>query len=177
MNDDAELTKTERLDLLKIIRAREKLAKTIAKERSAELKAKVEVQLSAIYRFDQDKVWENAKEIAENVVDEARRTVAERCKELGIPARFAPDLHLQWYGRGENAFRERRAELRKTADARIDELEMQARVKIERMSLVAQTEVVTNGLSDSARLFLEKLPSIEVLMPELEVGKFDLLTD
>jgi hypothetical protein len=171
------LTNKEADNLCRIIRAREKVAKTMAKERSAELKAKVEEQLAATYSFDQDEVWKKAEESADKVVEEARRTVAERCKELGIPTRFAPDLHLGWYRRGENASKERRAELRKVADAKIDELEMQARVKIERMSLSAQTEVIANGLSDTARLFLEKLPSIEVLMPELEVVKFDLLTD
>jgi hypothetical protein len=175
--NNGTLTHKEADNLCRIIRQREKLAKTMAKERSASLKAKVEEQLNAIYSFDQDETWESAHDAAEKVVEEARRTVAERCKELGIPARFAPDLHLGWYSRGENASKERRAELRKIADARIDELEMQARTKIERMSITAQTEIISIGLSDTAKVFLEKLPSIEALMPELDVGKFDLLTD
>ena len=100
--NNGTLTHKEADNLCRIIRQREKLAKTMAKERSASLKAKVEEQLNAIYSFDQDETWESAHDAAEKVVEEARRTVAERCKELGIPARFAPDLHLGWYSRGEN---------------------------------------------------------------------------
>jgi hypothetical protein len=86
-------------------------------------------------------------------------------------------LHLAWYSRGENASKERRAELRRVADAKIDELEMQARVKIERMSCTAQTEIISTGLSDTAKLFLDKLPSVEVLMPAFDIKQSDLLTD
>jgi hypothetical protein len=53
---NATLTNKEKDNLCRVIRQREKVAKTMAKERSAELKAKVEEQLAAIYSFDQDEV-------------------------------------------------------------------------------------------------------------------------
>jgi hypothetical protein len=52
------------------------------------------------YSFDQDEVWRQAAEAAEREVSKAKRQVAARCRELGIPDRFAPSLELNWRHRG-----------------------------------------------------------------------------
>jgi hypothetical protein len=71
--------------------------------------------------------------------------------------------------RGENMVNERRAELRRKAQKSADALEQKARAEIERLSVQAQTEILSNGLeSDAARLFLEKMPTMDNLMPALE---------
>jgi hypothetical protein len=106
------ISKGDREDLQRLIRQREKVLKSAAKQRSAELLADFENQLGSQFTFDQDEIWEKAQTAADREVQKARQAVAARCRELGIPARFAPDLELRWYGRGENAVPKRRDELR-----------------------------------------------------------------
>ena len=56
-----EMTKGERNDLAKLVRQNERLAKTAATQRSAELLADFERQLGTIYSFDDDEVWKAAE--------------------------------------------------------------------------------------------------------------------
>lgn len=78
--------------------------------------------------------------------------IAERCRKLGISERFRPRLEVHWYRRGENALKDRRAELCK----------------------VAQTRLVEEGLgTDAARQLLEELPAAEASMPPLEVTELE----
>ncbi|MGO9684619.1 MAG: hypothetical protein ACLP0B_14950 [Steroidobacteraceae bacterium] len=162
------MSKGEREDLQRLVRQREKVLKSAARQRSSELLADFENQLGSTYKFDEDETWAAAAEAAEREVAKAEARVAARCAELGIPKRFAPSLDLQWYSRGENAVKERRAELRKMATTRIEAIERDAIVKIEMASVTAQTEIAVAGLtSDAARAFAAKLLDIEVLMPKL----------
>ena len=118
-----QLSNAERERLLKVARLREKVAKTAAGERATAMIADFEQQLASCYRFDQDVTWKAAHDAADQIVEEARRKIGDRCAELGIPERFASDLGLRWYSRGENASKERRAELRKIAVTRITAIE------------------------------------------------------
>jgi hypothetical protein len=162
------MTRTEREDLQRLVRQREKVLKSAAKQRSAELLADFENQMSQQFSFNQDEVWAKARELADREVDKAQKLVEARCRELGIPARFAPELNLAWYSRGENAFRERRVELRATAKSRIAAIEAKAITDIEVECLTAQTELAVSGLTtDAARGFIDRLPGIEALMPKL----------
>jgi hypothetical protein len=168
------MTKGEREDLQRLIRHRERVLKSAAAQRSAELMADFEQQLASEYSYDQDETWKRAVEEADRAVEQAKALIAARCEELGIPAKFAPGLHLSWHGRGENAVRERRAELRAVAKTRIAAIEKEAGLKIELHSIELQTQIIQQGLtSEAARSFLESLPAIEVLMPPLEVGKIE----
>lgn len=171
---DGRMTKPERDDLARVTRLRERVAKTGAAERSAWLLSDFEAQLSAIYSFDDDAVWKRAKEAAQKVVDAAQADVAARCRELGIPDKFAPELALHWYGRGENAVAERRTELRMAAKARIAAEEKRAKSEIERWSAETQTKLLAAGLdSAEARAFLEAMPTPESLMPRLTLGEVE----
>ncbi len=163
------MTRRDREDLARLARLRERVAKTSASQRKAELLADFERQLGAIHSYDDDETWRALKDDAQQAVDEADRRVAERCRELGIPSRFRPFLHLSWHGRGENAAKERRAELRRIATTRLDALEKQAKAEIEARSAVIQTEILAGGLETSAaRAFLESMPTPEALMPPLD---------
>jgi hypothetical protein len=143
--------------------------KTAAGQRSAELLAEFEQQLASIYSYDQDEIWKQATEAAGKAVAKAKAQIAARCKELGIPARFAPTVEWGWRGRGENAVAERCGELRAVAKTRIAVIETAAFVKIEMSCLDAQTQVIANGLSsEAARSFFEAMPNVEALMPPLE---------
>jgi hypothetical protein len=144
------MSKGEREDLARLVRLREKVLKSAAAQRSVQLIADFEQQLASVYSFDQDEIWKKAVRAARQAVDEAKDVIAARCKELGIPARFAPGLDLGWYGRGENAVREIRNELRRVATTRIAALQKEACVKIELHCLELQTQIIANGLGSPA---------------------------
>lgn len=172
------MTKGERSELASLIRKRERVLKAAATERSAAMMAEYDRQSAAIYAYDDDDVWKRATEIAAEAVKQANEAVAERCKELGIPPEFAPSLAFGWSGRGQNAVAARRAELRRMAKSRVDAIELEARTRIEKMSLDAQTEVVANGLqSDAAKAFLENMPTMDALMPSIDVVEIRALVD
>jgi hypothetical protein len=59
------------------------------------------------------------------------------------------------------------------ATTRIEAIESKARTEIEVSCLEAQTRLASSGLSsDAARQFIEKLPSVESLMPRLSFEEF-----
>jgi len=162
------MTKHEREDLQRLVRQREKVLKSAAKQRSAELIADFENQMGQEFSFDQDEVWERATKIAQAALAKANEQIAARCHEIGIPKRFAPRLDLSWYGRDENATKQRRDELRKMAETRIVAIERKAVTKIELSCLAAQEQIALSGLTtEAARQFVEALPKIEALMPRL----------
>jgi hypothetical protein len=167
------ISKSEREDLQRLVRQREKVLKSAAKQRSAELLADSENQMGQQYAFDQDEVWEQAAKAAEREVQKAQKLVAAHCRELGIPNQFAPSLSLSWSHRGyDNAVDKRRAELRRVAQAQIEAIERKALVEIELGCLQAQEQIALSGLtSDKALQFIEELPSIEKLMPKLSFGE------
>ena len=169
-DDTNAMTRRDREDLAKLARLRERVAKTAAARRKAELLADFEQQLATTYAYDSDEVWKAATEAAERAVEAAKKKIDERCAELGIPRPFRPTLGLGWYGRGENAVKERRAELRKVATRRLEAMEKDARAEIEARSAITQTEILAGGLETSAaRAFLESMPTPEALMPPLDI--------
>jgi hypothetical protein len=162
------MTRSEREDLLRIARKREKVAKTDASHRAAQLKANFEQQLDTRYTPEQDPVWEELYKNAERVVAEAQKKLARDCTAKGIPEQCAPQINLIWFERGRNTFRNERAEMRRVAYARIDELEKAAKVEIERVSLSIQTDLIRDSLQSSqAKAFLDRMPSADALMPAL----------
>jgi hypothetical protein len=167
------MTKGEREDLQRLVRQREKVLKSTAKQRSAELLADFENQMGSEFAFDDDATWAQAYKEAKIEVEKAQRTVARRCRELGIPDRFAPDLEMRWRHRGyDNLVDKRKAELRKMATTRIAAIEQKAITDIELGCLKAQEQIALAGLTtDAARSFIEALPSIETLMPALSYAE------
>jgi hypothetical protein len=163
------LTSREARDLADLVRKRERVAKSAAKQRSAELLAKVEAQLSTIFKVE-DERWRDIVDAAKKAADDANAQIAMICAEGGIPEDFQPRIQVGWLGRRETAYAERRAELRKLAQAKIAALEAAARVAIERQSVEAETQLLAGALSsDGARQMLATLPSIENLMPTIGV--------
>ena len=125
------MTKGERTDLARLIRRRAKLARDAATQRAAEVLADFERQIGTVYSYDEDDVWKAATEAAEEAVRDAQKVIAKRCDELGIPPEFRPGVSFGWYGRGQNAAKDRRSELRKMATTQIAAAEKAARTKIE----------------------------------------------
>lgn len=166
---DNKMTKGEREDIQRLIRQREKVLKSAAKQRSAELIADFENQMAAEYRLGDDPVWEELARIAEAEVEKLDKRVQARCRELGIPAQFSPGLSLNWRHKGwSNALEKRVAELRTSAKAEIEAMEKKAIVQIEMASVEAQTQIAVAGLtSDAAHAFVQQLPTVEKLMPQM----------
>jgi hypothetical protein len=163
------MTRDEREGLQRLVRQRERVLKSAARQRSAELVADFENQIGQQYAFDDDEIWEKAVKSVEPVLRKAQAEIAARCRELGIPARFGPKLGLSWRGRGyDNSIEHRKAELRRMAQTHVEAIERKAVTEIELSCLEAQTQLATASLtSDAARLFVERLPIIETLMPPL----------
>ena len=88
-----------------------------------------------------------------------------------MPADFRPQLNLSWYDRGKSAGAQRREELRKVAHAQLDAVGKAASAAIDRAELgKACTDLAAGALqSDEARAWLEKLPTLEQLMPPLQM--------
>ena len=172
------MTRGEIANLERLIRKQERVRKAALDQQAAALKADFEAQISAEYGFDDDAVWKKANELAEEAVDTANGEIAKRCEELGIPKEFAPRLSMYWCSRGENAVRERRAELRKKADAEIAALKQSARTQIELWSLKALTDLASQTLtSKAAKVYFAKMPSPADLMPKLEYQQVHALLD
>jgi hypothetical protein len=163
------MTRAELEDLQRLVRQREKVLKSAARQRSAELIADFENQMGSEYAFDQDETWAKAKQAAEREVKRAQAIIAARCRELGIPDRFAPGLELVWHTRGyDNSIQRRKTELRVMAETQIAAIERKAFVEIEASCLDAQTKLALAGCtSEMARTFVDSLPSIDTLMPRL----------
>lgn len=165
------MTKQEREALAKLIRQRERLAKTAAAERSAQLLADFEQQADRHYHYNEDEVWRRVMATAKEAVGRAQEEIAARCRELGIPAPFQPTISIMW-SQQRAAIGAERAKMRQVARRRIEQIEASARTAIERASVKAQEALLTGGLTtDAAKLFAEALPSVEELMPNLDMGQ------
>jgi len=168
------MQRREREDLERLSRDRERLAKAVVDQRAKELKAEFQDQLSACYSFDQDEVWKEAERIANEAVSQAQSVIADRCKQLGIPADFAPGLNLYWHARGQNASKDRRAELTKRADTRIDAEAQRAKVKIGLAASEIRVQLLSGSLeSEEAKRFLASMPSAEEMMPKFTLREIE----
>jgi hypothetical protein len=154
----------DRLD--RLIRQRAKLANLDADARAAQLKAELEEQLARIEAAD-DARWVRFLEIADAVVAEGNQKIREILREEGVPESFKPQMVLSWRGRGENANKERRAELRRVGGTMIDALAKQAKARIAEDALRLSTDLLARSLTgEAAQAWLAALPEkIESAMP------------
>ena len=165
-----KISKGEREELRGILNGRRRLAKKVIEQRAAELLADAEQQLATRYKIDAA-AWRDLSAAAEDAVKKADAELAHRCRTLGIPAEFRPELSLWWSSRGENGDIKRRAELRKVAVTRIKEMAKQAEVQMETRALDGLELLARSALeSAAAQEFLASMPTVESLMPALDVS-------
>ena len=127
--------------MLRLIRQREKVLKSAAKQRRAELLADFENQMGSELGFDDSRLG-GGDARCRGRDREGKRKIAARCRELGIPSQFSPTMKLYWTHRGyDNLVEERRRELRGIAEAKIEAIEKKAITEIEMSCLQAQTEL------------------------------------
>ncbi len=164
------MTRAERLELAKLVRLRANVAKKDIEQRQAQLVADFEEQLAAVYQSSHE-AWADVTAVANKLVAEADAEISRRCRELGLREKNRPSLSLFWHARGESADRERRAELRKVAQTKLEASARAAKVEIDRS---AATLLTAGALESSeAKGFLDAMPSIDQLMPGLTVGELD----
>ena len=169
MADPAAMTRSDRDDLAKVTRLRAKVAKASLDTLALDCRAEVEAQLSAIDQTD-DERWRVITADAKRLIEEADAKVAAICAAHGIPDKFRPELHLSWFGRGENASAARRGELRRLAYARIDADRKAAGQLVDTWAADTLTALLAGGLSSAdAKAFLEALPSPEALLPSVRI--------
>jgi hypothetical protein len=163
-----KMTKADRDQLTRLVRARARQAKAEADRREAVLLAEIEQEITAEYEA-RDAMWAEAVTIAEEACRKANEQIVAACADLGIPAQHAPGLGMGFLRRGPSfTDKERRAELRKLAQARLAALTKTAKTEIEAKALDVETELIARGLESSeARSFAEAMPTPEQLMPAL----------
>lgn len=167
---DQPMTKADRDQLIRLVRARARQAKAETEQRQAVLLVEIEQELTAEYSA-RDQLWEQAVQIAEQAVEKANAEIQAACLDLGIPAKHAPRLGLGWSSRSPSYMdRDRRAELRKLALTRLAALTKTAKVEIDSKALDVETTLIAGGLeSDEARDLLAALPTPDQLMPALSL--------
>lgn len=163
-----QLTKADRDQLIRLVKARARQAKLETETREKILLAEVEDQLTAEFS-KRDELWAEAVTIAEEAARKANDQIVARCADLGIPASQAPMLQTGWAARSRS-FEDpkRRAELRKLAAAKLAALTKQAKTMIDARALDAETALLVGGLqSDEARQLVASMPSADQLIPAL----------
>jgi hypothetical protein len=165
--EEGPMLKSERDALLKMFRQRERVAKSEVSALGARRTSDFERQLAAIYSFDQREVWTRAYGTAREAWRKANEEIALESEEMGIPREFAPSLSApHWFERGENMVRQRRVELTRVAYSRIEQMEKEAKLQIERSSVELQTRLLGDCReSGDAKAFLETMPSESFLCP------------
>lgn len=88
MPEANKMTKAERDDLVRLVKQRERVAKTAAEQRSAAMLAQFEQQISALHSFNDNDVWKAATEAAIDAAKEANEKIANEADKLGIPKEF-----------------------------------------------------------------------------------------
>jgi hypothetical protein len=174
VNNNGKMTKGDREDLLRIAKMRERVTKSGLIEAGAQLLVDLDKQLESRYSFDSDEIWKEAMKAADEAAKAAQVLVQERCRELGIPDRFAPRISLpSWGNAGEQAVKERRTELRQLAHTQVDAMIKSGKRKIEEISLDVQTKIIASGLTTEAKAFLDSMPTPEQLMPRLNLSDME----
>jgi hypothetical protein len=151
------LTKAEQDNLVKLAKLNREGAVAGIKAKTAVAVADYEMHLAAEYKFDQREIWADLTHSAKARVNELDSLLAEDCRRLGIPEQFRPTLNLVWFGRGENAFKERRTELRRVMATRLAAVKRAAIEQVEVGYRKAMTAIL-----------LAAMPTAEQLVPPID---------
>ena len=163
------MTRAEQSDLLRLGKLNKDGAILAQKERTKIAAAEFEMRLVSQFSYDQREAWADLMASAKAHVAALDQQLAEDCRRLGIPESFRPEIGVHWFGRGENASKERRAELRRVAVTRLAALEASAIARIEDGYRRFQTSVLSAAISSvEARNLLADLPTAEQLLPTVD---------
>jgi hypothetical protein len=179
---NTQITKSELEAIGRALRANVKAAKATIIALGPKLKAEFEVQLCVSYPPTGDPVWKEALQKCYDVYLEQKKIVEKRCEELRIPERFRPSLDPPgWTASWRSCcydFKDYRAEMRRLAGIQIDDMIKSRLAELELQSANIQFEIASQGcITDAAKEFLKKLPSIESMVPPLKVSDIEALIE
>jgi hypothetical protein len=176
------MSKAEMDVIARALKAKVHAAKTGILARAPKLLADFEGQMELVYPPSGDKVWAEALNTVMKVYEVQAAIVEARCRELGIPERFRPQLTRpgwisNWKGASAN-FRELREEMRRLAAIMVDDQIKSRLAKLEADSADIQCELAMHGcVTDAAKEFLANLPSVAQLIPPLKVAEVEALIE
>lgn len=170
----ATMNRSDREELRKVLNGRRRVARSTVEHRKAQLVADMETQLARIYPKD-DPRWREITATAEAAVRKADALVAKHCREAGIPEEFRPGLNIYWHGRGENGCEKRRAELRKVGTTQIEAKAREALLAVDTGVQHGLEMLAVDALeSEAAQRFMASMPTVESLMPPIEVEALEV---
>jgi hypothetical protein len=163
------MTRSERADFEKYTRQYVRAIKARGEAHAAQLALACEEELSRVYEAN-DARWAAAVAKAEAEVAKANRAIKAAFAHEGLTnTQRMPELAPIWLGRGETWDKDRRAELRKVADAQAKLLVKAAAAKAEEIATEYQTRVLLDDLSREQAIELARgLPNVQELMPPLD---------
>lgn len=163
------LTNREVELIIRALKANVKTAKQCSATIKAKLREEFELQLNTLYPIQNDPVFSEQFAILQACWEKCQQAVTDRCAQRNIPDRFRPRLEIGWEVGRLQLFKDLRAQMRKLAWAQIDANVQETLEAIERQSSNMQLQIIGAGnLTDAAREFMAKLPSIEQLMPPVK---------
>lgn len=172
---DDVMTRAEATELAKVVRMQARVANRRIDELKAERLAEMEATLAAEFQHS-DERWSDLTREASQLVKALDAELAERCEALGLRPEFRPALTLGWYKRGQNGDAERRAELRKVGQTRIEADARAARTKVEQWQAGACAELVARHITSAdARRFLSAMPIAEELVKAPAVAELEAI--
>jgi hypothetical protein len=170
-------TAAERKEALTVIRGRERVTITAIRAYRATLMADFEKKIAARYKPADHPVWRNLHEAACRFEAEADEKMRAVCRQHDVPEAWGPRINFSWYDRGESASAQRRAELRKIAVTEAERRTAVAEAELKRRSVDAQEAIIMQGItSEAARALIQSLPTVEQLMPPLDVEALERAT-
>ncbi|MFT4051111.1 MAG: hypothetical protein QM677_02535 [Microbacterium sp.] len=162
MDQSPRMTARERSDLVSLIRRRERVQTTEAKERAAALKAEAAHELTKMYEV-KDAESKRLIDAAQALVNELNGRIQAEAEASGRPRELWPvpaTVDAPRYA----MTRDRRADLLSLADSRIDAQLKAETSRIQRAALAATEAVMRDGLGVEALAVLDSLPDEQVLV-------------
>jgi hypothetical protein len=179
---NARINKSELEAISRALRAKVKAAKAAIIALGPKLKAEFEMQLTVTYPASGDPIWEEALQIVYDAYETQQARVEARCEELRIPERFRPELQSpSWSASWRSScydYKDYRAEMRRLAGAQIDDMIKSRLAQLDLDSANIQFEIASEGcVTDAAKDFLKRLPSIESMVPPLKLSEVEAVIE
>jgi hypothetical protein len=165
------ITNTEVTRLTRLGREQERVALAQVEQEAKDQKARFHEDLTRRFSFLEHEEWRIPMAEAEAAIAPLAARVDAECERRGIPPYVRPQLSAHWSLGGIEVARDKMAELRRLAYARIDADLAAARAAIKTRLSAYMVAVLSDGLSDEARTLLAQLPDVKALIAPVDYRK------
>jgi hypothetical protein len=174
MTQQKRMTPKDRDALLKHQQDRERVLKTTAKRRSADMLAQFEVELQHRHEIQDNEVFSRVTEVLGVAIGKAMDEVNKECERLHIPSRFRPRIRSGWSPGG--LMNVDRKLMLAIAEKQAKAQEMRAYEVIEQEILDTKTKILAASFdTDIALEMLSSMPPLEALIPPLSFATIEQL--